>query len=157
MKNSVEALAAKLRPQPEGEGLIGLSGGGDSVGLLYALLPLRDAGRLRLEAVHVNHGIRGASADGDEEFCRALCAKEGIPCHALRADLGGRTDENAAREARYACFEACLREYGIPFRIGYPKPNAETLAALKDDDLETYDSFDDYLAAMHALVDKDEN
>ena len=45
----------------------------------------------------------------------------------------------------------------IPFRIGYPKPNAETLAALKDDDLETYDSFDDYLAAMHALVDKDEN
>ena len=54
-------------------------------------------------------------------------------------------------------FEACLREYGIPFRIGYPKPNAETLAALKDDALETYDSFDDYLAAMHALVDKDEN
>jgi DNA-damage-inducible protein J len=54
-------------------------------------------------------------------------------------------------------FEACLREYGIPFRIGYPKPNAETLAALKDDALETYDSFDDYLAAMHALVDKDED
>ena len=52
-------------------------------------------------------------------------------------------------------FEACLREYGIPFRVGYPKPNAETLAALKEDDLETYSSFEDYLAAMHALADED--
>ncbi len=52
-------------------------------------------------------------------------------------------------------FEACLREYGIPFRVGYPKPNAETLAALQDDDLETYNSFEDYLAAMHSMADED--
>lgn len=52
-------------------------------------------------------------------------------------------------------FEACLREYGIPFRVGYPKPNAETLAALKDDDLETYNSFEDYLVAMHSMADED--
>ena len=129
MKESLFDLAARLRPRPEGEALVGLSGGGDSVGLLYALLPLQDAGRLRLEAVHVNHGIRGAAADGDEEFCRALCAKEGIPFHALRADLGGRTDENAAREARYACFEACLRETGMHQLI---------LAHQRDDQAETF-------------------
>ena len=52
-------------------------------------------------------------------------------------------------------FEACLREYGIPFRVGYPKPNAETLAALQETDLHEYASYEDYLAAMHALADKD--
>lgn len=51
-------------------------------------------------------------------------------------------------------FEACLREYGIPFRVGYPKPNAKTLAALAEEDLETFESFEDYLAAMHALAEE---
>ena len=54
-------------------------------------------------------------------------------------------------------FEACLREYGIPFRVGYPKPNAETLEALAEEDLETFESFDDYLAAMHSLPDDDDD
>ncbi len=54
-------------------------------------------------------------------------------------------------------FEACLREYGIPFRVGYPKPNAETLAALQETDLHEYASYEDYLAAMHALADADED
>ena len=55
-------------------------------------------------------------------------------------------------------FDACLSEWGIPFRVGYPKPNAETLAAIQeaeDDEagkiqLPEYDSFDDFLAELAA-------
>ena len=29
-------------------------------------------------------------------------------------------------------FEACLRTCGVPFRVGYPRPNEETAAAMKE-------------------------
>ena len=37
-----------------------------------------------------------------------------------------------AETAVNSYFEACLTEWGIPFRIGYPKPNANTLAAMQE-------------------------
>ena len=60
MQDSLNELRSRLAPVPEGHCLIGLSGGADSVALLYMLSPLVREGRLRLEAVHVNHGLRGA-------------------------------------------------------------------------------------------------
>ena len=45
MGDRMAALRPRLRPEPEGRALLGLSGGGDSVALLYLLLPLRDAGK----------------------------------------------------------------------------------------------------------------
>ncbi len=108
-----EALRARMDPVPEGSALLGFSGGADSAALLTLLLPLRDAGKLRLEAVHVNHGLRGAEADGDEEAAGRFCRERDVPFHAYRLSLGERRDENAAREGRYACFRACAEETGI--------------------------------------------
>ena len=51
--------------------VVGLSGGRDSVALLHLL---QQKG-YELHAVHVHHGIRGAEADGDADFCRELCAR----------------------------------------------------------------------------------
>ncbi len=51
--------------------LVALSGGRDSVALLHLLRDPKLA--LRLEAVHVHHGLRGAEADGDADFCARLC------------------------------------------------------------------------------------
>ena len=56
--------------------VIGLSGGADSVCLLYSLYMLRT--RLGLEenslmAVHINHMIRGTEAERDESFAADLC------------------------------------------------------------------------------------
>jgi len=55
---------------------VALSGGADSMALLYALLRLQDEFSLKISAAHLNHSIRGAEADRDEEFvincCRAL-------------------------------------------------------------------------------------
>ena len=129
MTQKWEDLRRRLRPAPEGRCLIGLSGGADSTALLRILLPMRDAGTVSLEAVHVNHGLRGEASDGDETFVRGLCESAGIPLHVRRVDLAGRQDENAARIRRYEAFGEVLRERGIPVLI---------LAHQRDDQAETF-------------------
>ena len=60
----------------EGKMLVGLSGGADSMALCSVLLVLRDRGQVMLEAVHVNHGLRGQAADEDEAFVTDFCRKQ---------------------------------------------------------------------------------
>ena len=71
---------------------------------------------LVLHAAHLHHGLRGAEADGDLEFCRELAAKLGLPFHEARVDTAreasanpksgkaAETIEEAARRLRYAWF-----------------------------------------------------
>ncbi len=56
--------------------LVALSGGGDSVALLHWLR--NPELELDLHAAHVHHGVRGAEADADAEFCRELCHGLGV-------------------------------------------------------------------------------
>lgn len=94
---------------------VALSGGADSVALLCLL-----AGDPALSAVHVHHGIRGAEADRDADFCRALCRKRGIPLTVLHIDAPalakarGVSLETAARDGRYEAITTHLRKNGIP-------------------------------------------
>lgn len=96
--------------------LLGLSGGADSSALLHMLVR---AG-VRVSTAHIHHGIRGAEADRDEDFCRALAARCGVPIHVLHADVPAAARERhegleeAAREIRYAFFLRVMREHGIP-------------------------------------------
>ena len=96
--------------------LVGLSGGADSVMLLCFLLEYRRRRGLDFPilAVHINHGIRGEEADGDEAFCRELCRalsvelmveRFDVPLHAKRFNLG---IEEAARELRYRAFNKII-------------------------------------------------
>ena len=90
----------------------GLSGGADSVGLLLALYELREKLGINVEALHVNHCLRGEESDRDEEFCCQLCSRLGIPFSAFRVDVKSYakehslSDEEAARKLRYSVFEA---------------------------------------------------
>lgn len=129
MKESICKLSEKLSPISKGFYFLGLSGGADSVALLLMLLPDVRNGRIRVEAVHVNHGLRGAESDGDERFCTELCNKEDIPMHLFRADLAGRTDEAAARAARYGFFRQLFMK---------SKADALILAHHADDQAETF-------------------
>ena len=129
MINAIAELREKFLPVRKGKYLIGLSGGADSVALFTALLPDIREGKIRAEAVHVNHGLRGAESDGDERFCKEMCEKEGIPVSAIRIDLGGKTDEASAREARYAVFRRLYREKNADGLI---------LAHHADDQAETF-------------------
>ena len=99
---------------------VALSGGADSVALLRALAARREELGLVLHAAHLHHGLRGAEADGDLEFCRALAAKLGIPFHEARVDAAqearadaksgkpAETIEEAARRLRYSWFRELL-------------------------------------------------
>ena len=105
-----------IRP---GDGVVvGLSGGPDSVFLLYALHTLQPRMGFTLWAVHVHHGIRGAEADRDEAFSEKLCAKLDIPFQAVHvaapayAAQHGLSLEEAARILRYEALEAARQQLG---------------------------------------------
>lgn len=101
---------------------VGLSGGADSVALLRALAERSKELGLVLHAAHLHHGLRGAEADGDREFCRELAGRLEIPFHEARVDAAaeakadpargkaGETLEEAARRLRYSWFRQLLSE-----------------------------------------------
>lgn len=94
-----------------------LSGGADSMTLLDGLLELRSKYALTVRALHIHHGIRGEEADRDASFCRSECARAGVPFEMRRVDVPALAQrerlsmETAARNARYACFEAYCEAY----------------------------------------------
>ena len=83
-----------------------VSGGADSIALLWALYLLKEEWQLSLSAVHFNHHLRGEASDGDEQFVRDFCNGYGIPLYVgseyVVPDEKGL--EAAAREARYRYF-----------------------------------------------------
>ena len=104
-----------------GDGVVvGLSGGPDSVFLLYALHTLQARLGFTLRAVHVHHGIRGAEADRDEAFSEKLCAKLAVPFQAVHvaapeyAAQHGLSLEEAARILRYEALETARQQMGTP-------------------------------------------
>ena len=65
---------------------VALSGGKDSVSLLFALKKLEKEYGFTVRALHVNHSIRGKESDRDESFCAELCAKLGVEFESERVD-----------------------------------------------------------------------
>lgn len=65
---------------------VGLSGGADSVALLCALVDRSRELGIVLHAAHLHHGLRGAEADADLEFCRDLAAGFDLPFHKEHVD-----------------------------------------------------------------------
>ena len=84
-----------------------LSGGADSVALLWSLYLLKDSFGIRLSAAHFNHHLRGDESDEDEAFVRRLCHHYDVPLYVGGAQVqsGEKGLEAAAREARYAYFD----------------------------------------------------
>jgi tRNA(Ile)-lysidine synthase len=59
--------------------LVAVSGGADSTALLLCLYKFASDFPLSLTAAHLNHRIRGAEADEDQDFVCKMCAGLGIP------------------------------------------------------------------------------
>lgn len=96
-----------------GDGVVlGVSGGADSVCLLFALQELRQELGIGLYVVHINHGIRPDAAR-DAAYVEELCGQLEVPFTLVEADVQayareqGCSTEEAGREVRYAAF---LRE-----------------------------------------------
>ncbi len=90
--------------QPGDEIVCAVSGGADSMALLYAMYLLAPKLRIKVSVAHFNHRLRGAESDRDEAFVRDFCEGNGIPFFCGSADVvsGEKGLEAAAREARYA-------------------------------------------------------
>ena len=119
MIKKVERFMRENKMTAPGDKLIvGVSGGADSVCLLYILWSLRRKLDIELTACHVIHGIRGEEAERDAAHAAEICAqfdvpirieRRDVPCLAARMNM---TIEEAGRYARRQVFSQLLAETG---------------------------------------------
>ena len=99
-----------------GKYIVALSGGADSVSLLFVLKHLECELGISVEAAHCNFHLRGAESVRDEEFCKQLCERLSVPLHLIHFDTQAYADlhrvsiEMAARDLRYGYFENLRRD-----------------------------------------------
>ena len=87
---------------------VAVSGGGDSMALLYLL-----AGQAGLRAVTVDHGLRAAAA-GEAAAVGAVCARIGIPHDTLQWRWTGTGNlSDAARRGRIALIADWAKGHGL--------------------------------------------
>ena len=112
---------------------VGLSGGADSVCLLHLLYSLQAELSVTLQAVHVHHGIRGAAAERDAQFCRLFCEKLQIPLTVEYIDVPKirretrESTEECGRRLRYEAFRRTAGESGKIATAHTADDNAETV------------------------------
>ena len=122
MKNIVEQTELFIRKygmiEKDDVVIAGVSGGADSVCLLFILCRLQERLGFQVKVCHVNHGLRGREADADEEYVRNLCASMNVPCRIFREDVEliavkrKQSLEEAGRTVRRAAFGTMCREDG---------------------------------------------
>ena len=92
-----------------------LSGGGDSVALLWLLKRYFPG---RIVAAHLDHCTRNGASHDDAAFAQALCAEWNIKCAVKVVDVHGRREqgesfEMAGRRERYLHFRETAAAEGI--------------------------------------------
>ena len=98
--------------------IVGVSGGADSICLLFVLLELQKSIGFKIVVVHVNHGLRGEEATRDENFVKEICEEKKIPFVSyyenveLLAKKWKQSTEEAGRNFRRDCFVKTLKEMG---------------------------------------------
>jgi tRNA(Ile)-lysidine synthase len=107
-----------------------VSGGADSVVLLYMLQRFSGPLGFTLSAVHINHHLRGEESDGDERWVRALADDLGIELqvfHEPVTDSSGNL-EQAARDARRRVYGRLLAGGAARVALGHTRSDqAETV------------------------------
>lgn len=85
-----------------------VSGGADSMALLWGMYLLRDKLKIQLSVVHFNHHLRAEESNRDEEFVKKFCDRYDIPVFVGHGKIvaGKKGLEAAARDARYAYFQS---------------------------------------------------
>ena len=84
------ALRGPCRVAPGSRILVAVSGGADSTALLLGLKRLSTELEISVAAAHLHHGLRGAEADQDLAFVRAMCDSAGVPLKAARWNTRAR-------------------------------------------------------------------
>jgi tRNA(Ile)-lysidine synthase len=127
------AISLPLDPAglPDGPGLIGVSGGRDSIALLHAVVA---SGARELIVCHLDHGLRKESRE-EAAFVHATAEKLGLKCVVEREDVEAhaaalkQSIETTARRCRHAFFARAAAKTGR---------SAILLAHHADDQVETF-------------------
>ena len=105
MLNKLERFLRQYQMVRPGDTVVcAVSGGADSVALLFAMYLLATKLQITVRAAHFNHGLRGMESDRDEQFVRSFCGRYDIPLDVGSGCVnpGKKGLEAAARDARYA-------------------------------------------------------
>src|SRR6187431_96226 len=120
---------------PDTRVIAAVSGGSDSVALARVLHELAARDELILAGIaHLHHHVRGADADNDAVFCRALADRLGVPAVTGDADVPADAKthqvsiEVAGRHARQRFFEEAIASV---------KADCVAVAHTQDDQAET--------------------
>lgn len=116
----VQAFLQKNGDEADSRGsfLVAVSGGADSIALLYALACLRIHTPFVLEAAHIDHALRPSSGQ-EASWVMDVCKSLGIVCHTERVDVAACAEkkgiglEEAGRMCRYAYLEQVRKKRSI--------------------------------------------
>lgn len=114
--------------------LLGVSGGSDSIGLLYALNAIKERFDLKIYVAHLDHMIRKKDSLQDKAFVEAVCRRLKLPFYSASVDIARISKEKkvsleqAGRDERYRFFFEVAKELGI---------KTIALAHTLDDQVET--------------------
>ena len=98
--------------------ILGVSGGADSVCLLFLLLEYRKRTAFEMAVVHVNHGLRGRAAEEDARYVEDLCKQWKLPFYPVKGDVRSLateekcSEEDAGRRLRYRAFGQAAEKFG---------------------------------------------
>lgn len=104
MLNKLSAFLQKHAMLEKGDHVVcAVSGGADSIALVYGMKLLTEKLGITVSAAHFNHHLRGEESDRDEAFVRNFCDLHDIDLQVGSGEVvaGKKGLEAAARNARY--------------------------------------------------------
>ena len=119
---------------PGGTIVVAVSGGADSVCLLYVLARCQTELGIKLHIAHLNHQLRGAESEADAKYVVDLAARLGVPVTVGKRDVAAYkaeracSTEEAARELRYDFLAKVADDVGA---------NRVAIGHTRDDQVET--------------------
>ena len=118
LEQCVEKNIDKICLEPGSTLVVAVSGGPDSLAMLYSIFSLRNVLGIKLHGAHLDHGIRGERSERDADFVKTVFDSLKIPstigyCDLQELQSGERLPtEQLAREARYKFLATTAVDHG---------------------------------------------
>ena len=118
MEGKIRLNLEKLNLGEKEKLLLAVSGGPDSMAMLFAMKNLSETMGFKLFIAHVNHGVRGELALRDQVFVEKTAKELNIPYYTKNVDMVaygkelGISSEDAGRLLRYGFFREVLSNLG---------------------------------------------
>ena len=116
--NNIEKTITSNNMISSGDSILaGVSGGPDSVALLFFLCEIKKKLQLKIGIAHINHCLRGSESDSDAAFVEKLALDLDIEFYGKKIDVKKYQRENklsmeeSARNVRYIYFEEVCKKH----------------------------------------------